>query len=296
MKPRSLILFTAGVAVILGSAIHATPAEAQGRTAVRVVPRRSVVVRSYYYRPLFYDPWYRYGSPWYPDPYYYGAQRYYDMSASLRIQVTPRQTEVFLDGYFAGTVDDFDGIFQRLNVEPGEHEVELYLPGHRSVTRRVYLQPGRSSNIRLSMEPLAPGEAEPVRPAGPSVRVDRPRSAGPGPRRDPDIIRRDPRDRDDRAGSRRPDAGVGDAADADSGSLSLRVQPGDTSILIDGEQWDGPQDDERLVLELSVGRHVIVVEKEGYRRYTTEVTVRPGDAATVNISLTPQSPSAAFLR
>lgn len=284
MKPRSFVLFTVGAAVLLASAIQAAPADAQGRSAVRVAPRRSVVVRSYYYRPLFYDPWYRYGSPWYPDPYYYGYQRYYDMSSSLRIQVSPRETEVFLDGYFAGTVDDFDGIFQRLNVEPGDHDIELYLPGHRMVQQRVYLQPGRSSNIKLAMQPLAAGEAEPVRPAGPSPDAARRRSTGPVSRRGPDVTR-DPRRRDDIDVR---DRDVASDANGDSGSLAIRVQPGNASILIDGEQWEGPQDDERLVVELSTGRHVIVVQKEGYRRYTTEVTVKPGDTANVNISLTPQ--------
>jgi hypothetical protein len=36
--------------------------------------------------------------------------------SSLQLQVTPRETEVFVDGYFAGRVDDFDGRFQRLPI------------------------------------------------------------------------------------------------------------------------------------------------------------------------------------
>ena len=34
------------------------------------------------------------------------AYAFYDDESSLRLQVTPRETEVFVDGYFAGTVDD----------------------------------------------------------------------------------------------------------------------------------------------------------------------------------------------
>jgi hypothetical protein len=33
---------------------------------------------------------------------------------------------------------------------------------------------------------------------------------------------------------------------------------------------------------------VIVVQKDGFRRYTTEVNVRPGETATVNVALSPQ--------
>ena len=71
------------------------------------------------------------------------AQRYGDGS-SLRLQVTPRDTEVFIDDYYVGTVDDFDGFFQRLRLEPGEHEVTLYLPGHRTAKQMVY-KIGRAS-------------------------------------------------------------------------------------------------------------------------------------------------------
>jgi hypothetical protein len=285
VKPRSLILAAAGAAVLLASAISPAPAEAQ-RVAVRVAPRRTVVVGAYYYRPLFYDPWYRYGSPWYPYGYY-GYQRYYDLSSSLRVQVTPRQTEVFLDGYYAGTVDDFDGVFQRLNVEPGDHDVALYLPGHRLVEQKVYLQPGRTSRIRLTMQPLTAGEAEPQRPAGNAAPPSGPRQSTDR-RRTPPV---DPRDRRDPRS--RDGGGVVDEprdVDGDYGSISMRVQPGNASITIDGEKWEGPQDDERLVVQLATGRHVIVVQKEGFRRYTTEISVRPGETATLNVSLTALTP------
>jgi hypothetical protein len=85
-----------------------------------------------------YAPYY-YGHPWYY-PWYA-----YDPAASLRLQVTPRQAEVFVDGSYAGTVDDFDGSFQRLRLHPGDHTIEVFLPGHRSLTQRIYLQPGRRS-------------------------------------------------------------------------------------------------------------------------------------------------------
>lgn len=49
----------------------------------------------------------------------------YPPDSSLRLQVSPKETEVFVDGYYAGTVDDFDGMFQRLHLERGEHEVAL---------------------------------------------------------------------------------------------------------------------------------------------------------------------------
>lgn len=117
----------------------------------------------------------------YPYPYPYGLA--YDVSSSLRLQAEPREAEVYIDGYYAGTVDEFDGVFQRLRIEPGEHEIELYLPGHRSFQRKLYLQPGRTFRIHHTMERLAAGEAEPVKPAPlappPANRPQRPTSRPP---------------------------------------------------------------------------------------------------------------------
>ena len=56
--------------------------------------------------------------------------------ASVRLDVKPKEAEVYVDGYYAGVVDDFDGTFQRLRVEPGEHEIELWLDGYRTCSRR----------------------------------------------------------------------------------------------------------------------------------------------------------------
>ena len=134
--------------------------------------RPTVFVGGYYYpsfyrASLWYDPFFL-GSPGYYGYYGYGygpcvlpvsdlrRGRGYDRSGSIRLQVSPRQAEVFVDGYFAGTVDDFDGVFQRLNIEPGEHEIQVYLAGYRSFSQRFYLQPGKSFNIKHTMEPLGP--------------------------------------------------------------------------------------------------------------------------------------------
>src|SRR3954447_10948038 len=81
------------------------------------------VGRGHVYAP-FYDPfWGPYPYPYGVYPYRvspfgvypYGAQR----EADVRVEVTPKQTEVYVDGYFAGVADDFDGVFKRLHTTPG---------------------------------------------------------------------------------------------------------------------------------------------------------------------------------
>jgi hypothetical protein len=199
--------------------------------------------------------------------------------------VTPREAEVFVDGYFAGKVDNFDGTFQRLNIEPGEHELQLFMPGYRSFTQKVYLQPTATFRVQHTMEALAPGEPEPTRPVAqprsprrpePYGGPDRPNSRGP---QRPDLrISPD-------AGNPRVEAG--DVA-RDFGSIALRVQPGDAAITIDGQPWTGAQDQNGLVVELGVGTHTVEIRKDGYRTYITDITVRRGETTPLNVSLTRQ--------
>jgi hypothetical protein len=165
-------------------------------------------------------------------------------------------------------------------VEPGEHDVELYLPGHRSFTQKLYLQPNASTRVRHEMVPLQSGEEPPARPTGGPLE-DRPDSEDFPARRAPGTTRDRDRDRD--RDPQRPARG----ASPDFGSLALRVQPADADVLIDGERWEGAADD-RLVVQLGAGAHRVEIRKDGYRTYLTEITVRPGETASLNVAMTKQ--------
>ena len=298
--------FVVAASVIASITILQTPADAQVRVAVPrtgvgvrpvVVSRPTVFIGGYYYptfyrASLWYNPWgpYYYGGYYGAPSYYqypiYGPGRSYYGMGSVRVEVKPRYAEVFVDGYFAGTVDDFDGVFQRLNIEPGEHEIVIYLEGHRPFSQRFYLQPGKSFNIRHTMEPLGPGEAAPPRPqtaplqgrsGGPQYDnggpVGPPESRGAGAGR--------------AAGAGRGRQG-GPAAAEGFGSLSLRVQPADAQVLIDGEVWQGSLDGERLIIQLGAGTHHVEIRKDGYRNYLTDIPIGNGQVRTLNVALTKQ--------
>jgi len=277
---RSKILVIA-CALTSAALLWPSDAEAQRRRVVRAAPVRSVVLvgGGYFYRP-FYDPWYGWGAPlygWYP-PYYGYGYPYYEGSASMRLEVQPKQTEVFIDGYFAGTVDDFDGFFQRLRLEPGEHDLELYLPNHRSVKQKIYLQPRGTFRVRHEMEPLAAGETPEPRPVPAPNAPARP-GYDPLGRPDPD---RD-RGRPERAGP--PETAGRSQRSSAYGTLAVRVQPADAEVVVDGESWDGPADAERLVIQLPEGEHRVEVRREGFAEYSSTVRVRRGETATLNVSL-----------
>jgi hypothetical protein len=115
-------------------------------------------------RRFFYDPFWR---PWYPYAYAYPI----GVQADIRTAVTPKDTEVYVDGYYAGRAADFDGVFKRLHVTPGGHAVTFHLDGFRTVTQDVYVRPDSTFKMSEKMERLPAGEASTPVPA-PRARAD----------------------------------------------------------------------------------------------------------------------------
>jgi len=213
----------------------------------------------------------------------YGAYRYLQPESHLRIAVKPSDASVYVDGYFAGKVDDFDGRMQRLHVPPGEHEITVYLEGYRSLTQRLYLSPNATRTLEGTLEKLGPGA--PPEPKPEPLERDRDRDRYQADAEDELYGRppmRGPRGPVEPPQRRQPGVGVRESRYA---SLSIRVRPAGAVVLIDGERWDGPDGDERLIVQVAEGRHVIEVEREGYEPFTTEVEVRRGETAPVNITL-----------
>jgi hypothetical protein len=217
----------------------------------------------YFYPWGFYAPWY-----YPPYPYYYGGY----IVTTVRIQAEPKNAEVYVDGRFAGVVDEFDGFFQGLRVEPGGHDLSLYLEGYRSVSQRVYVGPGENFKWRTMMERLAPGEVNEPRPLPPPESISRQEPAGPPQGFSP--VERPP------VGGE-PD----NAIPSNFGQIAVRVQPADAEVLIDDEPWQTPQGAERLVVHLRPGTHRIEIRKEGHDPFVTSVDVKKGETAILNVSL-----------
>ena len=244
-----------------------------------------VVVGGYGYPHGWYSPYYGYPYGWgwglgwgwgYPYPFYapwypYGYPYYWDeFNASLKLEVTPKTAEVYVDGYLAGIVDDFDGVFQRLKIRPGSHELVLWQDGYRTVQQMLHLATDTSKRIKFAMEPLGPGETSGPRPTPP-----------PEPVEEPQPQRRAPPPRQQQV---EPPPEPAQQAPAQFGQLSIRVQPADAEILIDGEAWESPAGT-RLVVQLAPGRHKVEIRKQGFNSYSEEVLIRAGATMTLNVSL-----------
>lgn len=135
---------------------------------------RIYVYPDYWSYGRYYDPYYRSGfhlgylaySPWgwtpafygypYGGGYGYGGGYYqphgFDLG-SLKIKVTPRDAEVYVDGYFAGQVDDFDGFWQSLKLDSGGYRIEIRKPGFEALQFDVHVQPDRTITYRGELRP-----------------------------------------------------------------------------------------------------------------------------------------------
>lgn len=271
MFSRPLYLSLAAVAAVsmLWWPADASAQGRRGRVGSRVVVAAGPYRPYYrtYYRPYFYTTYF-WGMPgwgfWgYPPPYAYGPEL-----GSARLQVTPEDTEVYLDGHLVGVVDDFDGFAQRLRVPPGQYDLELYRDGFLPLRQKVLLTSGSTLKIRHAMERAAEGAPIPPRPAAPAPAAP---PAAP-PTTDPTPARR----------AAPPRRG---STSATSGAVSVRVQPEGATVTIDGEEWEGADAGQRLVVNVAPGRHAVRVTLDGYDAFTTEVEVPAGETRTLNVSL-----------
>lgn len=286
MNPRRILKFAP--VLIPAAVLTLWPAEAGAQARGRFRGHGSSHValgvgvgigRPVYAAPYFYNPywWGLYGGfsggfwgyPYFAYPAYPYPGYVYDSSADLRVQVTPRSAEVYVDGYLIGTVDDFDGVFQRAHMPLGEHQVTVYAPGYRSITQRMLFRPFESYKIKDTLQPLPAGQADEPRPAPsetPRQQYAPPRGGAPmqRPRESGNQVQVQPGD--------------------GFGAVAVRVQPADAEVLIDGERWEATSG-ERVLVQLSPGSHRVEVRKDGYKPYSTTVNIRSGQTFTVNVSL-----------
>jgi hypothetical protein len=146
-------------------------ARPSGPPAGQVPPRTVYVAPGWYgYRPyvrggLGFDLSYGYRTPYWglysypaygsplgvppgyaaPGGYGYGYGYGY---GSVRLQVRPREAAVSVDGYYVGTVNDFDGMFQHLDLDAGPHRIDIYAPGYETLTVDVRIDSPRTITYR----------------------------------------------------------------------------------------------------------------------------------------------------
>ena len=161
-----------GAAGSRGGGVAVPRGSVGSRGAVVVGPRGGFVGRPFYGRPFYGSSFafgfyagYPYYYP-YSYPYGYGYAGYYGypsypyaggygggyavaegLSTSygrVRISDAPEHAAVYADGYYVGTVDDFNGTFQHLDLEPGAHHIEIRPQGQPLISFDVNVQAGET--------------------------------------------------------------------------------------------------------------------------------------------------------
>jgi hypothetical protein len=230
------------------------------------------------YYPGYWGSWWPYGSfGWYGGYYggYYGypwgwggggtVYHYVQReSGSVRVLVDPSEARVYVDGYYAGTVDDFDGLFQRLNVSPGRHEIALKLEGYKTHRVKVYVAPESTVKLHYDMQK---GQGESFEDLSKDARESE--------------IRRE-REQEQRWNEDEERAEQDETA-AVGGRLELSVRPDDASVYVDGAFRGSAR--EASSLKLAPGRHRIEIVRPGFRTLEREVDVVPGKTTDLTVEL-----------
>jgi hypothetical protein len=317
-----------------GRVSSAVPRGGPSRDSGRGYYTRPVYYSRAYYSPAYYYGYYGLGyyTPFFGSPFWWGYPSFawgpygypfgwgygygygwgypygwgYDDRGTARTIVKPKQTEIFVDGYFVGVADDFDGVFQGMKLDPGGHEITLYLDGYRTSKHKVMLQDGKTFKLKHDMVKLGDNEPREARPVAPPIpprttgnyaapgRPGRPGSPRGVPTDDPDGVTEPPTvmppEREGWPPRNHPGPPQSRARSSrEAGHLVIRVQPAGAQVFIDGERWEMPGDQERLDVAVPDGEHKIEIRKDGYQPFTTTVTVRRGENTPLNVSL-PNAP------
>ena len=74
-------------------------------------------------------------------------------TGQLKTKINPGRTGIFVDGKYLGPAANFR-VARTYSLPAGEHEVLLTEPRYKDVTTKITIQPGKTTVLRQSMEPL----------------------------------------------------------------------------------------------------------------------------------------------
>ena len=74
-----------------------------------------------------------------------------DATGELKIAATPSRAAVFVDGQYAGHVDEFDGVGKAMLLTPGQHRLHIALPGYLPFDTTVDLRPQQKLKIQTDL-------------------------------------------------------------------------------------------------------------------------------------------------
>jgi len=112
---------------------------------------------------VFANPYW--GSYWGPawgwDPaWYWNGPGYYGYSnaSGVRLEVkgpNPKNAVVYVNGAYAGAVDDFNSWYQSLRLVPGTYDLKIEAKGYKPLDLKVAIPPGQTIVYRGALKPVS---------------------------------------------------------------------------------------------------------------------------------------------
>ncbi len=111
-----------------------------------------------------YGPWYDpYGYCWgaYSAPAYFGVDiggggggeaKARKTTGDVRILTTPKTAKVYIDNALVGTVDEFDGLNDHLEIDSGRHVLGIKADGYQNYTQEIVVASGKTQTVRITLK------------------------------------------------------------------------------------------------------------------------------------------------
>jgi len=133
-----------------GSGGYYRPYEFRPRTRINFGIFLGYPVPYSYYAYPYPVPVYGYGRPGGPVIIGPGSSYY----GGVSLEISPSDAEVFVDGEYAGLVQDFDGTQRPLTLTAGSHRLDVRAPGYEPLAMNVNVNPGEVVPFRGDLLPF----------------------------------------------------------------------------------------------------------------------------------------------
>ncbi len=206
---------------------------------------------------------------------------------ALDLDIKPRQAEVYLDGQFIGTVDQYDGYPTYLWLEEGTYEVALYLPGHETIFRQYTIYPGVIIDVDDRMREgsaIRPDAPEPSSGYGAYPEETYPQDAYPSP---------ETYSQQTLPQETVPQTGPSNQSPSNQsqvGRVAIQGSPADAVVYLDGHFVGTAAEISSLAAGLIVepGDHVIELVRPGYETQRVPVSIPVGERIDLRLDLSQQ--------
>lgn len=134
--------------------IHpADPAAPRARSGLRFEPRREIEPspRPWTPGPFGFSTWWFWDAV-IPVPFRVSAEAFTPLSGGpvggLQLDVQPWRAQVYVDGVYAGEVEEFSGYYRHLSLVAGPHVITIVADGYEPLVVEVFVSPGQTLTYR----------------------------------------------------------------------------------------------------------------------------------------------------